>query len=457
MSNRFVRACAALAATVTLASCAASPEASTSNSPNETAAVSTASYSNAAATTGTETTAATAAAAQAFMDTLTDEQKATLVGDFNDNNRTTTWSNFPVTFVQRAGLNLNDLNDEQRAAAMNVLDALLNDAAYQRVEDIMASDEYLHEHSSSTEGSLGQYYIAFWGEPDANGEWALQFGGHHLGLNATLAPDGTVTFAPTHFGEQPAEWTDDNGNDVQALGSMYQAAFDFYNSLDETQKAKLYTGAQVANMVCAPGSTCDFPTGTGIKGSELNDAQKQLLLALISQWTSPTDDANNNATLQPIADTLDDTYVNWSGATVYDMTQGSGIYFQISGPRAYIEFASQQGSAGADVPGVITSGWGHVHTIYRDPQGDYAGTVEQQQGSGPGAGMGGGAGAGGAGGGMGEPSGNAPSGMPQGAPGFAPGASSAATLPEAITPGSSNGSNGGQNTGGAGNSGTRRA
>lgn len=101
MSNRFVRACVALAAT--LAPCAASPEASANNSPNETAAVSTASYSNAAATTGTEPTAATAAAAQAFMDTLADEQKATLVGDYDDNNRTITWSNFPVTFVQRGG------------------------------------------------------------------------------------------------------------------------------------------------------------------------------------------------------------------------------------------------------------------------------------------------------------------------------------------------------------------
>lgn len=204
-------------------------------------------------------------------------------------------------------------------------------------------------------------------------------------------------------------------------------------------------------MVCAPGSTCDFPTGTEIKGSELNEQQKQLLLALISQRTSLTDDASNNATLQPIAATIDDTYVNWSGATVYDMTQGSGIYFQISGPRAYIEFASQQGSAGADIPGVITSGWGHVHTIYRDPQGDYAGTVEQQQGSGPGAGMGGGPGMGGPN--MSTP----PNGMPQGAPGFAPGMSSAATLPESLTSNSSRGSNGsssGQNTD---SSGTRRA
>lgn len=48
------------------------------------------------------------------------------------------------------------------------------------------------------------------------------------------------------------------------------------------------------------------------------------------------------------------------------------------GPNVYIAFQAQQGSAGADVDGVTTSGWGHVHTIYRDPTNDYAGSVEQQ-------------------------------------------------------------------------------
>ncbi|GAA3339281.1 hypothetical protein GCM10017714_14130 [Curtobacterium pusillum] len=39
-----------------------------------------------------------------------------------------------------------------------------------------------------------------------------------------------------------------------------------------------------------------------------------------------------------------------------------------------------------------TSGWGHVHTIYRDPSNDYANSVEQQEATG---GMGGGAPSGG--------------------------------------------------------------
>ncbi|MHA7192044.1 DUF3500 domain-containing protein, partial [Arthrobacter sp. MDT2-16] len=84
-----------------------------------------------------------------------------------------------------------------------------------------------------------------------------------------------------------------------------------------------------------------------------------------------------------------ETYINWSGATVYDMTQGSGIYFQISGPNVFIEFSNQQSSTGTDVAGVITAGWGHIHTIYRDPSNDYAGSVVQEEATGMMGGMGG--------------------------------------------------------------------
>ena len=153
-------------------------------------------------------------------------------------------------------------------------------------------------------------------------------------------------------------------------------------------------------MVCAPGGTCDYPTGTGLAGADLTDEQKQLLLDVIANWAGLSDEETTATALAEIEATLDDTFVNWSGATVYDMTQGDGIYFQISGPNAYIEFAAQRGSAGADVDGVVTAGWGHVHTIYRDPSNDYANSATQQEA----AGMGGGPGS--AGGGGTPPSGN---------------------------------------------------
>ena len=386
-----------------------------------------------------QTISDTTKAAEEFLNTLSDEQKEQVRYDYDDETKSTSWSNFPITFVERSGIKLGDLGDTQRAAALKVLKSLLNDEAYAKVTGIMAGDQYLKDNANASDLGNTQYNIAFFGSPSTTNDWSIQFGGHHVGINATFS-NGAITFAPTHLGTQPTTYTDSNGQTQSALGDMYQTAFDFYNSLTDEQKQKLYQGEEVKNLTCAPGDTCDYPTGTGIKGSELTDEQKQLLLKVIANWTNLADSETTQATMDQISATLDDTYVNWSGATVYDTSQGKGIYFQISGPKVYIELASQDNDAGATVSGVQTSGWGHIHTIYRDPTNDYAGSVTQQKSSGPtgggpsGSGSGGpdgsssggpGAGSGGPGGfgaGSGGPA-NAPggSGAPAGTPGGKPG------------------------------------
>ena len=387
--------------TTTVSSAAASTTTSTSSDSS--------SSSSSDSSTTAETISNTAEAAQAFLATLSTEEQDAVLYDYDAEEKSTGWSNFPVTFVQRSGVNLTDLTEEQQAAALNVLKNLLNDDAYQMIEDIMASDQYLNDESNTTEDSLGQYYIAFFGDPSSDSDWSIQFGGHHIGINATFS-DGAITFAPTHLGTQPSEWTNEDGETVAALSNMYETAFAFYDSLTEEQQAQLYQGEELDSMVCAPGSTCDYPTGTGLKGSDLTDEQKELLLDVIANWVGLADEETTETELDAIRETLDDTYINWSGATEYDTSTGDGIYFQISGPKVYIEFANQQGSAGADIDGVITAGWGHIHTIYRDPTNDYANSVTQEAASGM---MGGGPG--GNGGEM--PSGDMPTGeMPSGAP-----------------------------------------
>ncbi|OUM45574.1 DUF3500 domain-containing protein [Arthrobacter sedimenti] len=417
---RFASSIAALTLAGSLAACSVSTDpaavgtgtgtaASSSVSSAEATAVATEAAASAAtdstATTDSTTTASTTAetitgtaeAAQAFLATLSAGQQEQILYSYDDPTKTTSWSNFPVTFVERAGINLTDLTEEQQTAALAVLESLLSDDAYAEVTGIMNGDQYLLENSTSTETSLGQYYIAFFGDPSDTSAWELQFGGHHLGINATL--DGTadaITFAPTHLGSQPAVYTAADGTEVQPLSGMYETAFAFYDSLSAEQQTALYQGTEVSNLTCAPGGTCDFPSGTGIPGSDLTDEQKQLLLDVIANWVGLADEQTTAGALAEIEATLDDTYINWSGATVYDMTQGDGIYFQISGPDVFIEFSNQQGSAGADVTGVVTSGWGHIHTIYRDPTNDYANSVTQEEATGMG--------------GMGAPGGTPPNG-----------------------------------------------
>jgi hypothetical protein len=345
--------------------------------------------SDSSTTAGTITN--TTEAITAFLDTLSDEQREAVTYDYDDETKTTSWSNFPTTFVDRAGLDVADLTEEQQVAALQVMEALLSDDAYETVSNIIASDQYLADNSSSDVTTLGQYYIAFFGDASDTSAYEVQFGGHHLGINATL--DGTadaITFAPTHLGVQPADWTAEDGTEVQAFDGIYTDAFAFYDSLTAEQQESLTSGEVT---MCAPGDTCEFTTGSGLTGADLTDGQRELLLDLIANWSGMADEESAAATRAEIEATLDDTVIAWSGETTYDMTQGDGINFSISGPNVYVGFQAQDGSAGADIDGVVTSGWGHVHTIYRDPTNDYANSVEQQAATGMG---GGGAPAGGA-------------------------------------------------------------
>lgn len=381
-----------LVGVLTLSGCAAGATAATPT--NTSSSISTAALADttsAVATTTAGTITDTTAAAEAFLVMLSSEQRETVLHAYDDETKSTSWSNFPVTFVERAGLNLTDLTEEQQTAALAVLRGLLSEEGYATVVGIIGGDQYLVANGSAQD-SLGQYYIAFFGDPSETGAWGVQFGGHHLGGNATL--DGaadTITFAPTHLGVQPAVFTDDSGEEVAPLSGMYETAFAFYDSLSTEQQAALYQGEEVQTMQCEPGSTCTYPTGTGLSGADLTDEQKQLLLEVIANWVGLSDEQTTATALAGIEATLDETYVNWSGATVYDMTTGEGIHFQISGPDVYIEFANQELSA--DVNGAVTSGRGHVHTIYRDPADDYAGSATQQEATGGVGGQRGGAGA----------------------------------------------------------------
>jgi hypothetical protein len=396
-----------LASGLALSGCAAATgsSAGSSSGSGETTSLSSYRADTEDASTTEETISDTSAAIEEFLDTLSDEERDAVLYDYDDDTKTTSWSNFPVTFVDRAGLNLTDLTEEQQAAAMKVLEALLSEEGYETVTGIMGGDEYLAENSSSTESSLGQYYIAFFGDPSDDDAYEVQFGGHHLGINATLdTSSNEITFAPTHLGVQPAVYKDDEGNEVQPFDGIYTDAFAFFDSLSDEQQKTLTSGDV---SMCAPGDTCDFATGDGLTGADLTDEQKDLLLELVANWAGMADEETTETTLSQIESTLDDTVIAWSGETTYDMSSGDGISFSVSGPDVYVALQAQQGSAGADVDGVNTSGWGHVHSIYRDPSNDYAGSVTQQESSG----MSGGPGGDGSGGPAGDDKG-APSGAP---------------------------------------------
>jgi hypothetical protein len=192
------------------------------------------------------------------------------------------WSNFPVSDVPRPGLAMGNLNASQRDAVMHLLQTLLSTNGCQKVQDIMGSDQALADSGVPFAAGLKAYTIGIFGQPSATAPWMVQFGGHHLALNITIV-GGKGVLAPVLTGVQPAIYTS-NGKTVRVLAKENDKAFDLLNSLDENQRKQAILPHHVPNLVFGPGHDGETIAPEGLKASAMTEEQRVALLDLVTQW-----------------------------------------------------------------------------------------------------------------------------------------------------------------------------
>lgn len=325
------------------------------------------------AASASDTTARIVAAAQAVQTTLDDAGRAKVQFPF-DGPQKAKWSNFPSGIFKREGLRLGDLTPPQRAAVMSLLSTALSRDGYRKVTEIMGADEALRKgEGDGGRGGRGgppgrgpggggrgggpnfgqdEYYLAFVGTPSARDPWMLQFGGHHLAINLTMA-GSEATMAPSLPATQPASYSFE-GRTIRPLGNENDKAFALINALDDAQKKEAILAYRVSDLVLGPGQDGRTIQPEGIRGSALPAAQQAMLLELIREWAGIPAEAFAEPRMAELKASLPQTYFAWSGPT----TNGSAAYFRVQGPTLVIEYAPQ---------GNVD----HIHTIYRDPTNDY--------------------------------------------------------------------------------------
>lgn len=327
-------------------------------------------------------TVAIVAAADAFLATLDEDQRAavefpfgppgtasaaefpgariTFVGErFGES----VWSNYPVSDVPRPGLRLGEMTEDARAAAMALLGAVLSPEGFDKVQGIMEADQLLSESGTPYDDGIDVYTMGIFGTPSPTDPWMLQFGGHHLGLNAVVAgPD--VSIAPTLTGVQPATFLRD-GQEVRPLGDENDKAFALMAALDPAQHDVAVLDYDVGDLVLGPGHDGQALQPEGLAGADMTADQRALLLDLVAEWVRMLNEDDAAPKLARIEADLDETFFAWSGPT----EPGSAVYFRVTGPTVHIEFAHQgspPNGTGVQAPGV-----NHVHTVYRDPTDEY--------------------------------------------------------------------------------------
>jgi hypothetical protein len=270
------------------------------------------------------------------------------------------WSNFPVSDVPRPGLKLGILSTTQRDAAMHMMQVLLSPKGYQKVLEIMGSDQALSDSGTPFSAGINSYTVGIFGQPSLTSPWMLQYGGHHLALNITIAAErGVIT--PTLTGAQPAIYTS-NGRTVRALAEENDKAFALLNALDENQRKQAILNYRIDDLVLGPGHAGETIQPEGLKASTMNERQRAMLLDVISEWAGIINDAYAAPRMEEIKTGLEDTYFAWSGPTTHEAGKNGSAYYRIQGPKLVIEFSPQ------GVGGDLTM---HVHTMYRDPTNDY--------------------------------------------------------------------------------------
>jgi hypothetical protein len=238
----------------------------------------------------------------------------------------------------------------------------------------MVADQTLANESGGgdLQFGLGEYVVAIFGTPSETEPWMFQFGGHHLGLNLTVAGEDNV-ITPSFVGVQPSEYTLDEAGDLPAfvptgaldggtvrpMAEENDLAFELINALDAQQQEEAILDYEVSDLVLGPGEDGRVLEPEGIPAYEMTADQQALLLDLAREWVGIVDEGVAEARMSEIGDNLDETYFAWSGPT----TNGENIYYRITGPTLHIEFAHEDQPA----PG----GYLHIHSIYRDPTDDY--------------------------------------------------------------------------------------
>ena len=313
-------------------------------------------------------------AAEAFLESLSSEQRTVTTFPVDDN-EWRDWMEGPIYHCK--GVSLQVMSDSQRDRAMDLARASLSDRGFKTVTDIMR----LNHHpgvvlESQVEANQGLYFFTVMGTPSTTEPWGWQLEGSHLVIDYFVMGD-QVVMTPTCLDSEPAVATTGKNQGIEVLQDEQNKGLEFVNSLtpDQRKVAVLASHKGRQDNVAEAFQDNAVLASTGIKASEFTDAQRTQFLGLIEQYVGIMDDGHARIKLDEVRDHLDKTYFAWIGG--HDAE--SVFHYRIQSPVILIEFDhqnpgshSRMGRHGSHEhqlahPDATRQ---HIHTVVRTPNGN---------------------------------------------------------------------------------------
>jgi uncharacterized protein DUF3500 len=301
---------------------------------------------------------APSAAALELIGRMDPDARNRLLQPFTDEAR----SDWHYTPRRRTGVPWKDMDGRQRAACTALLRTALTAAGLDKVRAVMALEIALRElETFGSSRDPDNYALAIFGTPAATpGPWGFRLEGHHLSLHFTLDGDHFVSTLPQFMGANPALVAGDAKNGgprpgTRVLGEEEDLARALMGALDAPRRAAaLFDTRTYGDIVTRNARELDPLAPVGVPFNDLPPKEQATLLRLVGAFASHLQPELADARLARVrAGGLDTIRFGWAGS----LDRGKPFYYRVQGKAFLIELDN--------------SGGNHIHSVWRDFEGDW--------------------------------------------------------------------------------------
>jgi hypothetical protein len=307
---------------------------------------------------------AMAAAAAGWLASLEPGQLAKARFGFPADDERTRWYYTPT---ERGGLPLAEMGPVSQRLAHRLMASGLSEGGYATAATVMGLENVLDAREGWRRGYDGRtvphrgrdpqlYFVSVFGDPGA-GAWGWRVGGHHVALNYTLAADGGVSASPLFLGANPALTRLVGPGVLRPLAAEEDLARELLDTLAPDQRKAATLADEAPGDILQRNLPMIRPgPPEGLAGSGMLPQQRDLLAGLLRQYLGrlpgPVADLQADRIL---GERLEAVHFGWAGSP----EPGQPHYYRLQGPRLHIEYDNVQNGAN------------HVHSVWRDPEGDF--------------------------------------------------------------------------------------
>jgi hypothetical protein len=302
-------------------------------------------------------------AADKFLNSLSPELKTKATFSFDSKHRLA-WFFTPQQDKEkqftRKGTRLEEMNVEQKAAAVALLKTGLSAQGFEQAKTILSLEPLLAElegpKGAMTRNS-GWYFVSVFGEPTGTGKWGWRFEGHHLSVNYTLDKGEVISATPLLFGSNPAEVKSGDRKGLRTLPAIEDYARALIKSLtpEQDKVAKQATPKDYNKLEIKEGQpNAAVGNPVGISADKLTAEQRETLAKLLQAYTDrmPEDLAlveQKRAKNTPPAN----MFFEYTGSTV----PGEAYTYRIFALDFVVEFLNVQADSAKNPANHIHSAW----------------------------------------------------------------------------------------------------